>query len=174
MTTARKARFGMAGHQGVMLKSEWITPPDIIRALAPFDLDPCAPVERHWDTAAQHFTIEDDGLSQAWSGRVWLNPPYGPHTGTWLERLARHGDGIALIFARTETENWFRFIWGVAQGVLFLRGRLNFFHSAGNQARKNAGAPSALVAYGADNAARLRLCGLPGWFVVPAPAALTS
>lgn len=31
---------------------EWLTPPDILRALGPFDLDPCAPVNRPWDMAA--------------------------------------------------------------------------------------------------------------------------
>lgn len=47
-----------------------------IRALGPFDLDPCSPVGRPWDTAAQHHTIHDNGLLKPWSGRVWLNPPY--------------------------------------------------------------------------------------------------
>ena len=28
------ASFGMGGHQGVMLTDEWLTPPEIIRALA--------------------------------------------------------------------------------------------------------------------------------------------
>lgn len=163
-----RGSFGMGGHQGPMIKDEWLTPPDIITALGPFDLDPCAPITRPWPTAARHFTLADDGLSQPWHGRVWLNPPYGPHTGTWMERLAEHGNGIALIFARTETECWHRHIWGRADQILFLRGRLNFFHAAGNRAEKNSGAPSALIAYGADNAARLRASGIRGAIVNPA------
>jgi hypothetical protein len=155
----------MGGHQGVMLTDEWLTPPDLLRALGPFDLDPCAPIVRPWPTAATHYTIADDGLSRKWVGRVWLNPPYGPHTGTWLERLHEHGNGIALIFARTETEAWFRHIWGVASGILFLRGRLNFHFVSGKRADKNSGAPSALIAYGENNAGILETCGIAGSLV---------
>ena len=54
---------------------EWLTPPDIIRALGPFDLDPCSPGVRPWDMATKHYTVADDGLYRPWVGRVWLNPP---------------------------------------------------------------------------------------------------
>jgi hypothetical protein len=57
-----------------------LTPRFVIDALGPFDLDPCPPKERPWDTARRHFTEADDGLSRPWKGRVWLNPPYGPQT----------------------------------------------------------------------------------------------
>ena len=46
---------------------EWLTPPAIIAALGPFDLDPCSPIHRPWDTAKRHFTRLDDGLSMPWS-----------------------------------------------------------------------------------------------------------
>ena len=34
-----------------------------------------------------------------------MNPPYGPPPviGPWMRRMAAHGHGTALIFARTET-----------------------------------------------------------------------
>ena len=89
---------------------EWLTPPQLLKALGPFDLDPCAPVERPWPTARVHYTRSDDGLAQRWFGFVWLNPPYGQATGRWLERLHLHGDGLALVFARTETA-WFQGAW---------------------------------------------------------------
>lgn len=162
-----RVKFGMGGHQGVMDKDEWLTPPEIIRALGPFDLDPCAPINRPWPTAAKHYTILDDGLSQKWEGRVWCNPPYGPHTGTWLEKLREHGNGIAFIFARTETDVWFRHILGVADSVLFLQGRLYFHHVSGSQAKANAGAPNALIAYGKENAAALIRSGIPGQCIRP-------
>ena len=57
-------------------KNEWLTPPTIIKALGPFDLDPCAPVTRPWPTAAKHYSIEDNGLQQVWFGKIWCNPPY--------------------------------------------------------------------------------------------------
>ncbi len=125
---------------------EWLTPPDIISALGPFDLDPCAPVNRPWDMAAQHYSVNDDGLSKPWSGRVWLNPPYGTHTFEWMERLARHRHGLALIFARTETRGFHREIWDKAHAVFFFRGRLRFFHVTG-QRGGTANAPSCLVSY---------------------------
>lgn len=139
---------------------EWLTPPEIIEALGPFDLDPAAPVERPWPTAGAHYTIEDDGLSRPWFGRVWLNPPYGAQVTTWLERLADHGRGTALIAARTETEVFHRFVWGRASALLFFHGRLFFHYPDGRRAKSNAGHGSVLVAYGDVDADRLALAAL--------------
>lgn len=80
----------------------WLTPPAIIDALGPFDLDPCAAVDQPWRTATTQFTSAEDGLSQPWSGFVWCNPPYGRGIEDWLQRLVDHGTGLALIPARTE------------------------------------------------------------------------
>jgi hypothetical protein len=143
---------------------EWLTPPSLIEALGPFDLDPCSPIDRPWPTARRHFTIADDGLRQQWDGRVWLNPPYA-HVGTWLHRLAEHGTGTALVFARTETAVWFDHIWCRAAGVLFLRGRLHFHYSDGRRASSSAGAPNALIAYGALDATTLHASPLIGQYV---------
>lgn len=146
--------------------NEWLTPPYIIEALGPFDLDPCSPVGRPWDTAAKHYTIEDDGLAQEWDGLVWCNPPYGPDTEVWLARLAAHGNGLALIFARTETKWFQRTVWERADAVLFLDGRLRFHRVDGTEEKKsNAGAPSCIVGYGELAVARIRACGLAGRFV---------
>jgi len=153
------------GHRLVDGKDEWLSPPEVVTELGPFDLDPCSPVHRPWATAARHYTVEDDGLAQPWSGRVWLNPPYGEETGRWMLRLAGHGIGTALIFARTETETWFEAVWPFASGLLFLKGRLNFHHLDGRRAAHNSGAPSVLVAYGGGDAERLRTCRLSGHFV---------
>ena len=71
----------------------WLTPPHIIKALGAFDLDPCASLDRPWDTANHHYTIEDDGLTQPWFGRIWLNPPYGKGMEDWLRLLAHHAGG---------------------------------------------------------------------------------
>lgn len=163
--------MSMGGHQSAaMLKDEWLTPPHVLAALGLFDLDPCAPIEPPWPTAARRFTVLDDGLKQPWSGRVWLNPPYGRETGTWLARLAEHGNGVALIFARTETEMFHEHVWEKADAVLFLRGRLHFHHVCGKRADHNGGAPSCLVAYGANNARALERCVLPGHAVRLRPA----
>ena len=131
-------------------KEEWLTPKFILDALAPFDLDPCAPVNRPWPMAAKHFTIEDNGLIRSWKGFVWCNPPYGRETKKWFRRLREHGNGIALTFARTETKMFFENVWNGADAILFLKGRLNFCDTTGT-----AGAPSVLMAYGFEAVERL-------------------
>jgi len=157
---------GMGSHHSASAgKDEWLTPPALVRALGHFDLDPCAPIVRPWPTAARHLTIDDDGLDHPWEGRVWMNPPYGQQTGIWLNRLAAHGDGIALIFARTETDDWKKEVWAKADAILFLYGRLRFYHADGTLGAKDGGAPSALIAYGAGNVAALESSGIPGALV---------
>ena len=41
---------------------EWYTPKWIVDALGSFDLDPCAPENRLWNTAKRHITPSEDGL----------------------------------------------------------------------------------------------------------------
>ncbi len=151
--------MAIGGHQSARaLKDEWLTPPDLLRALGAFDLDPCSPVVRPWPTAAYHLT--QGGLNIPWSGRVWCNPPYGTQTGSWLARCAAHGDAIALVFARTETAMFFDHVWPKADSILFLQGRLHFHHVDGTRAAANAGAPSVLIAYGTANAHCLERCAM--------------
>lgn len=155
--------MAIGSHQSARMRTdEWLTPPEIIKALGPFDLDPCSPVGRPWDTAAKHYTVEDDGLSKEWNGRVWLNPPYGSETAKWMKRLSGHGNGIALIFARTETKIFFKHVWPVADAVLFIEGRLYFHYISGARAAANSGGPSVLIAYGPGNVLALRRSGIRG------------
>lgn len=142
----------------------WLTPPYILESLGSFDLDPCSPLDRPWDTAGKHYTIEDDGLVQDWQGRVWMNPPYGPAMGKWMKKLADHGDGLALVFARTETRAFFEHVWPRADALFFLKGRVRFCNPLG-EAQDNAGAPSVLIAFGAGNVKALEECGLEGKLV---------
>lgn len=158
--------MSIGGHQSARMKNdEWLTPPDVTAALGPFDLDPCSPINRPWPTAAQHFTKLDDGLSRPWHGFVWCNPPYGAHTGIWLRKLHAHGNGIALIFARTETADFVSEVWGKADAVMFLHGRLYFHFVDGSRAKANSGGPSALIAYGDEAVRRLYRSGLGGTIV---------
>lgn len=157
---------GMGGHQcNEMLSDEWFTPPEIIKDLGPFDLDPCTSKNRPWDTAKKHFTIEDNGLLQEWSGFVWCNPPYGNYTKDWLNRMALHNNGIALIFARTETKVFFQYVWDAATSMIFIKGRLSFYQKNGGVAKHNGGAPSVLIAYGAEADKRLFYSNISGKYV---------
>lgn len=156
----------MGAHQSEKtLTDEWLTPPNILKNLGEFDLDPCSPIDSPWKTATNHFTINDDGLKQDWTGRVWCNPPYGQETGIWLNKLAKHGNGIALIFARTETKMFFEHVWNKADALLFIKGRIYFHRITGERAKANSGAPSVLVAYGKNNYMALINCKIPGYFV---------
>ena len=157
----------MGSHQSTKaITTTWLTPPEIIDAFGPFDLDPCAaPSPRPWSTAARHIELPEDGLAEVWDGHVWLNPPYSIEAWTWLDKLADHGDGIALVFARTETAGFVRTVWGRATAVLFLHGRLHFHYADGTRAPANSGAPSVLVAYGPRAALKLRGNLIKGSFV---------
>ncbi len=136
----------------------WITPRHLIDRLGPFDLDPCAAVNQPWACASASFTELDNGLLQPWRGVVYCNPPYGKMTALWLERMALHNNGIALVFARTETRMFFQSVWPSASSILFVKGRLTFCTEDGtpSKAGHNSGGPSVLIGYGPLAAERLR------------------
>jgi DNA N-6-adenine-methyltransferase (Dam) len=152
-------------HESIRIQSvEWYTPPCIFDALKlEFDLDVCSPGADivPWIPARRHYTITDDGLDSPWTGRVWCNPPYGKHTSVWLERLAKHGNGIALVLSRTDTE-WFHRAASSADMTCFMRGRIRFIANNDGKLSQpgNVGAGSALFAFGLENARALETSGL--------------
>lgn len=146
-------------------ETRWLTPTEYVTPLGEFDLDPCG-APGH-DLAARTYLLErdEDGLALPWHGRVWLNPPYGREQRPFMERLVEHGEGTALIFARTETRDFHSLVWQQADACLFLSGRISFLDAEGERAKANAGAPSVLVAYGERDAEKLRRSGIAGHFV---------
>lgn len=145
-------------------KEEWITPKYITDALGKLDLDVCAPITPPWPIATATYNINDDGLLQDWYGFVWCNPPYGTKTHIWLKKLHKHNNGIALIFARTDTRMFHDYVFN-ADAILFLKGRLSFHHVNGEKGG-TAGAPSCLVAYGKEAVERLKESNLNGKLVL--------
>lgn len=149
---------------------EWYTPKYIFDALGiKFDLDPCSPGKDivSWIPAERHLTMADDGLSMQWHGNVFINPPYGNDTPAWLAKLSKHGQGIALVFARTDTR-WFHNYVSQSDAICFLKGRVHFVpaklareYASGLIAPTGScGAGSMLVAYGRDNALAIYKSGL--------------
>jgi hypothetical protein len=136
----------------------------LVQKLGEFDLDPCSPINPPFLHATNNFTTNHDGLTQKWFGRVYLNPPYGRGMELWLEKLKYHGNGIALIFARTETKCFFEHVWNDADAILFVKGRIRFYHVTGIQAG-TPGAPSVFIAYGKENAEKLKKAGIEGKFI---------
>lgn len=116
---------------------EWYTPTHIVAAvvdvLGSIDLDPCADAGKGIP-AANHYTVEDDGLVQPWRGRVYMNPPYGRDIVAWIEKLAeefKYGnvkEAIALVPARVDT-TWWRKLphreWLAVSGRLAFSGHEN-------------------------------------------------
>lgn len=150
--------------------NDWITPKYIIDAFDTkahlkgdesvmfFDLDPCISQTQPWLTARKGFSVKQDGLLQNWWGMVYCNPPYGNNVGVWARRMAKHGNGIMLIFARLETKVWQDDIFPTADGFLFPKRRISFCRPDGTQG-SSAGAPSAFVAWGNEaRAALIELC----------------
>jgi hypothetical protein len=139
---------------------DWITPKWLIERIGPFDLDPCESMTQPWPCAERGINVQQNGLLQPWSGSVWMNPPYGKRTNTWLEKLAAHGNGVALVFARTETRMFFDHVWPHYSAMLFLRGRLTFCFpdGKGSKAAHNSGGPSVLIGYGGRAAELLSEC----------------
>jgi hypothetical protein len=152
---------------------EWYTPPHVFEAIGlVFDLDPCAPTRRRalrvgaTIPARKRYTRRRDGLRQPWFGRVFLNPPYGREAGRWVEKLAKHGHGIALVFARTDVKWWHAAVPS-ATAVCFIEKRLTFIPGAGQKASGNSGGPSALIAWGEDCAEAIDRSGLGMTYFTP-------
>lgn len=126
---------------------EWETPQDLFNELDRefhFTLDVAS---THENTKCEkHYTAEEDGLSQEWSGVVWCNPPYGKQVKKWIkkayEEFAKHKNTIVMLLpARTDTLWFHNYILGKAE-VRFIKGRLRF-----NNVSTDAPFPNMIVIY---------------------------
>jgi len=146
---------------------EWYTPPEIIRSLGEFDLDPCTSIEAYNinHSAKNYYTVEDNGLSKDWFGRVWINPPYSyPLIKEFMVKMAKHGHGMALIFSKVESKWLQDTVLECATAVKFLYNRIKFIKSDGSiggQPRNG----SMLIAYGESDADILSRNELKGKFI---------
>lgn len=138
----------------------WLTPLKIVRALGTFDLDPCA--HPGHPTAGRLIHLPDDGLAHEWSGRVWLNPPYGNEAAQWLTRLSQHGNGIAIVFNRLDTKWLLPF---TDNGFFAMTGRVNFIPTIDGIKTTQPGVGSLLIPFGKQNVTAIKRSGIPGaWF----------
>lgn len=146
---------------------EWYTPKFIFDLLQmQFDLDPCSPHDMEsFVPATTKYTIFDDGLSKKWAGEVWLNPPYGRKTGFWMKRMVSHGQGIALVFSRTDTK-WCQLAMKKCDCMLFIEGRFDFVPGKENKHKKSrCGAGTVLFAFGGKASIALAKMGHLGTFI---------
>lgn len=145
---------------------EWYTPRWVLDSLGEFDLDPCSPEKRPFDTARVHVTRQEDGLKYDWgNSRVWLNPPYSRDLlEQFVRKMSVHNNGIALLVNRQDNVLWQEVIFPTAASMLFLRNRVKFIHPEGKKSQPFTG--SCLVAWGRRNDEVLRNCGIEGKYVV--------
>ncbi len=141
-------------------KDTTLTPLWLIEQLGGFDFDPCA-YPGH--ATAKHLNVlPSDGLSADWFGRVWCNPPYSCPL-PWVHRMMRHGNGVMLVLASTDTV-WFQEAAKSAGLIFFPRGRPTFERQDGSPVKLMRA--SALLAWGecVDN---LRSIQMRGFFASP-------
>jgi phage N-6-adenine-methyltransferase len=140
---------------------DWYTPRSIIDKLGRFDLDPANGYPGRYPTADRHYGPDDNGLAQQWFGRVWLNPPFS-NAGPWALKMAAHGNGIMLVFCRSDAL-WFQNAMRAANLALLVAGRINFMRPGQENSRCPLG--SVLLAYGSFNCDCLLSSGIAGLFV---------
>ena len=103
----------------------------VAQIMGGIDLDPCSdPLKRV--PAAKHFTKDDNGLDQPWSGRVFLNPPFSD-SGEWVKHLSIYfhaesvTEAIVLVPTMTMSNKAFKLLMkGTASCFTMLDGRLGF------------------------------------------------
>ena len=155
--------------------NEWYTPGKYIdlarQVLGVIDLDPASCELANETVKAERFYSEqDNGLTKDWTGRVWMNPPYGSDLiGQFTEKFAKEytagkiTEGIVLVNNATETA-WFCQMMTAASAVVFPRGRIRY-----NSPTKESNAPiqgQAFIYFGEHYNRFLEVFGEIGWGAV--------
>jgi phage N-6-adenine-methyltransferase len=115
-------------------KQDWTTPQDLWERLHHefrFTVDLAADATN--TKCRRFFSAENSGLSAAWSGSGWLNPPYGERAGKlsdWVKKAYAETRKagctvVMLIPARTNTR-WFHDYCMKAAEIRFFNGRPKF------------------------------------------------
>jgi len=115
---------------------DWYTPEqfmDIVREAlgGTIDLDPASHVIANRVVQAQRiFTIDQNGLTQPWEGRIWLNPPFSDWP-RWADKVLSELDSIEAIVmlgaTRTLTAQYFRPLLERSDGFCIITGRTPFW-----------------------------------------------
>lgn len=147
--------------QAELTSDDYYTPRWVFDALGlTFDLDVAAPPGGvDWLPARRYFTQADDGLSQEWTGRVWMNPPFSG-TSPWAQRFLDHGNGVAIV--PCSRSRWFSQIWDEADAICHprLRSGDSMFKFVRDGTLTNIYMPVVFMAMGEDCTEALRASGI--------------
>lgn len=162
------------------VSDQWFTPTDILerarKVLGAFDLDPASSeIANREVKAARYFTKDDDGLVQAWSGRVWLNPPYGRNesgisnqdlwSATLIERwISGEIEAGMLLVTFSPDRSWFRRLW--SHPLCCFHKRMKFRTPGGDVPTSPVDA-NVLVGVGVDLEAFIEAFGEIGTIIAP-------
>lgn len=145
--------------------NEFYTPKAIREHLPHIDLDPCAAPSQLLQASERFVGLHgQDGLSLSWDGPrrhgsriAFCNPPYNrredgqSNLALWTARCRKAAESheadlvIALIPARTSESYWREHIFGVADAVGLVHGRVRFENAAGVPHKDGGTFASALV-----------------------------
>lgn len=146
----------------VVSTDEYYTPLPLIQSLGHFDTDPATPIGFRWQTADVMYDKNDNGLTQEWKGRVWLNPPYSKQLITdFMEKMAKHGNGIALVLPKFGTKLFKEWVYPYADAIFVMYERVKFYDMNYIQ-QKSPISQSVLIAYGEENVAAILASGIKG------------
>lgn len=141
-TVTEAIRAHVANNSG---NNEWYTPDEFIVAarevMGRIDLDPASnPIANEHVQAAVYYSIEDDGLTKQWTGKVWMNPPYESKLIIqFAEKLCSEytagnvQEAIVLVNNATETK-WFQGIAHRARAICFPQSRIRFWYPGKTEA----------------------------------------
>jgi len=132
-----------------------------------FDLD-AATDEDNPQGTRKYYTPKDNSLVQSWSGTVWLNPPYSRKKSepadfiakAYKESLKPDCQVVMLLASRTGNKWMQDLIFPLADGILFIRGRLKF-----EGEEHSAPFDSILVFYGMNDSSYINEVSKYGYYI---------
>jgi hypothetical protein len=123
---------------------EWFTPPEIVgrvrAVLGEINVDPAScDKAQEIVQAARYYTVYDDGMTQPWYGRVFLNPPLGiPHVANFTGKFIAEytagnmSAGVMLTHASSDAA-WYHQLLDHADALCIVRGRIRFLGADGRE-----------------------------------------
>jgi hypothetical protein len=155
-----KGLFSFHSSKAVQLTSdcnEYYTLSEHIEAardvLGCIDLDPASCEAANGIVKAKrYFTISEDGLAKNWTGRVWMNPPWGEAGPLFVRKLLNsYAEGtvaaaVLLVNAHATDAKWFQPLWDFT--LCFTAPRIRFWQPEDKQSSPNAG--TVFVYFGPD------------------------